>query len=86
MAIDSLPFDHSISFGAGLAATNAMAVDGIAATDNLLAMFYWASATGATPNDVVLTDVTVGAGTLTCATTDLSSQTFCAIWTSAAAR
>ena len=85
MAINGLPFDHSIGFGAGLASGNPMAVEGIAATDNLIAMFYWAAATGATPNDVVLTDVTVGAGTLTCATTELANQTFCAIWTQAPA-
>jgi len=85
MAINGLPFPVSIGFGTGLAKTNPMAVEGIAATDNLLAMIYWATATGATPNDVLLSDVAVGAGTLTTTNQELADQTFVAIWTPASA-
>ena len=83
MAINGLPCDQGIGFGAGLAATNAMAVEGIKSGDNLLAVISWTAA-GVFLGQVK-TDFTVAAGTITAATIDLSSTTFVAIWTNAPA-
>jgi hypothetical protein len=83
MAINGLPCDQGIGFGAGLAATNNMAVDGIKAGDNLLAVISWTAAGVFLGHDV--TDFTVSAGNLNAATIDLSSTTFVAIWTNAPA-
>lgn len=83
MSINSLPCDHSTGFGAGLAATNAMAVDGIKSGDNLLAVISWTAAGVFVGRDV--SDFTVAAGTITAGTIDLSSTTFVAIWTNAPA-
>lgn len=81
--IDGMKSDISIGYGAGLAATNAMAVTGITASDNLLAVISFTPA-GATPNGQDITDFTVGNGTLTAGTIDLSDLRFVAIWTSVA--
>lgn len=83
MALNSVPFDHSIGFGSGLTATNAMALEGIKSGDNLLAVISWTAAGVTVGQDV--TDFTVGSGTITAGTIDLSSQTFVAIWTNAPA-
>jgi hypothetical protein len=81
--IHGLPCDHSTGFGAGLAATNAMAVEGIKSGDNLLAVISWTAAGVFVGQDK--TDFTVAAGTITAGTIDLSSTTFVAIWTNAPA-
>lgn len=81
--IHGLPCDHSVGFGAGLAATNAMAVEGIKSGDNLLAVISWTAAGVFVGQDK--TDFTVAAGTITAGTIDLSSTTFVAIWTNAPA-
>lgn len=80
--IHGLPFQHSIGFGDGLADTNPMAVAGIKSGDNLLAVLSWPDAgTDVLGEDI--TDFTVGAGTLTAGTIDLSSRKFVAIWSTA---
>lgn len=79
MAINGLPFQHSVGFGDGLAATNAMAVSGIKAGNNLLAVLSWPDAGGSVRGDDK-TDFTVAAGTLTAGTIDLSGRQFVAIW------
>lgn len=81
--INALPCDQSTGFGAGLAATNAMAVEGIKSGDNLLAVISWTAAGAFVGQDK--TDFTVGNGTITAGTIDLSSTTFVAIWTNAPA-
>ncbi len=83
MPINGLPADHSIGFGAGLASSNAMAVDGIQSGDNLLALISFTAAGVYLGRDK--TDFTVAAGSLTGATIDLSGHTFVAIWTNAPA-
>ena len=83
MSINGLPCDQGIGFGAGLAATNAMAVEGIKSGDNLLAVISWTAAGVFVGQDK--TDFTVAAGTITAGTIDLSSTTFVAIWTNAPA-
>lgn len=83
MALNSVPFDHSVGFFAGLADTNAMALDGIKSGDNLLAVISWTAAGVTVGQDI--TDFTVGAGTITAGTIDLSNQTGVAIWTNAPA-
>lgn len=66
------PFDHAEGHGDGLAATNAMAVEGIRLGNQLLSVISWVVSTGvATPQDV--TDFTVTAGAITAATIDLSA-------------
>ena len=84
MALNSVPFNHSIGFGAGLTATNAMALEGITSSDNLVAVISW-TAGGAVVVGQDITDFTVGSGSITAGTIDLSSQTFLAIWTNAPA-
>ena len=79
--INGAPFGHSEGFGAGLAATNDMAVDGIKAGDNLLSVISWTSAGAGTVVGHDITDFTVSAGALNAATIDLSSRTFVATWT-----
>jgi hypothetical protein len=74
--------DQSVGYGAGLAATNAMALEGIKVGDNLLAVVSFAAA-GATPVGRDVADFTVGAGTITAGTIDLSNLKFVAIWTTA---
>lgn len=81
--IHGLPCDQSAGFGSGLAATNAMSVEGIKSGDNLLAVISWTSAGVFVGRDV--TDFTVADGTITAGTIDLSSTTFVAIWTNAPA-
>lgn len=81
MAINGLPFQHSVGFGNGLADTNPMAVSGIKSGDNLLAVLSWPDAGGSVRGDDK-TDFTVGNGTLTAATIDLSGRQFVAIWSS----
>lgn len=82
MAIPGFPADHSIASFDGLTATNAMAVGGIRSGDNLVAV--WSQADDGSP--VVgrdITDFTVGNGTLTAGTIDLSSTNCWALWTTA---
>lgn len=79
MAINGLPFQHSVGFGDGLAATNAMAVSGIKSGDNLLAVLSWPDAGGSVRGDAI-SDFTVADGTLTAATISLASRQFIAIW------
>lgn len=81
--INGLPCGQNIGFGSGLAATNAMAVEGIKSTDNLLAVISWTAAGVFVGQDV--SDFTVGSGTITAGTIDLSSTTFVAVWTDAPA-
>lgn len=84
MSVNGLPFSHSIGFFNGLAATNGMAVGGIKSGDNLLAVFSWPDA-GTSVRGDDKTDFTVGAGTLTAGTIDLSDRQCVAIWTDAPA-
>lgn len=82
--IGGLPCNQNFGFGAGLAATNAMAVGGIKAGDNILAVISWLPSSG-----VYLgrdkTDFTAAAGEVTAATIDLSAAgtKFLVIWTDA---
>lgn len=82
--INGLPCSQHTGFGAGLAATNDMAVPGIPASANLIALISWDEATGFFVGQDV-TDFTVTAGILNAATIDLSSEKFVAIWTDAPA-
>ena len=84
--ISGLPCNQNSGFGAGLAATNAMAVEGIKSGDNLIAVISWVPSTGVYLGRDV-TDFTVAAGTLTAGTIDLSAAgtKFVAIWTDAPA-
>lgn len=78
--IDGAPFEHSAEWFTGLAATNAMTVAGITSSDYLLAVVSYTSAGLVKAHDI--TDFTVGDGTLTAGTIDLSGQAKCyAIWT-----
>jgi len=70
-------------YGAGLAATNAMALEGINASHRLLAVVSFGVG-GLTPIGRDVSDFTVGNGTITAATIDLSNLKFVASWTSAA--
>jgi hypothetical protein len=81
--IHGMKGDQSIGYGSGLAATNAIALSGIKVGDRLLAVISFTAA-GATPNGRAITDFTVGAGTITAATIDLTGLRFVAIWTSVA--
>lgn len=82
--INGLPCNQNIGFGTGLASTNAMAVEGIKSTDNLLAVISWDPATGIFLGQDV-TDFTVADGEITAATIELDGDTFVAIWTDAPA-
>lgn len=82
--IHGLPCNQNVGFGSGLAATNAMAVEGIKSTDNLLAVISF-GAGGVTPVGRDVTDFTVGSGTITAGTIDLSSLSFVAVWSDAPA-
>ena len=73
--------DLSYGYGSGLAATNAMAVEGIKVGHRLLAVISF-GAGGLTPNGHAVSDFTVAAGTIEAATVDLSNLSFLAIWTS----
>lgn len=73
--------DWSEGYGSGLAATNAMALGGIKVGDRLLAVISFAPGSGATPNGRAVSDFTVGNGTITAATIDLTGLKFKAIWT-----
>lgn len=84
MSLRSAPFPVSQEWGAGLTATNAMTVAGIKSTDNLLAVISIHNTTGVVVGRDI-TDFTVGNGTITAGTIDLSSTKFLAIWTSAPA-
>lgn len=75
--------DLSIGYGEGLAATNPMALTGIKAADNLLAVISFTPA-GATPNGQDITDFTVTDGAIEAGTIDLSDLRFVAVWTSVA--
>lgn len=82
--IQGLPVNQSQGFGTGLAATNAMAVEGIQAGDNLLAVISF-GAGGVTPVGRDVGDFTVAAGSITAGTIDLTGLDFVAIWTNAPA-
>lgn len=84
--INGLPCDQGIGFGAGLAATNAMAVGGIKSGDNLLAVISWVPSTGIYLGRAV-SDFTVTDGAINAGTIDLSATgtKFVAIWTNAPA-
>lgn len=84
MAIPGTIFDHSTANFAGLTATNAMAVEGIKSGDNLLAVIAWED-DGSAVDGQDISDFTVGAGTITAGTIDLSGKTGVAIWTNAPA-
>lgn len=75
--------DLSQGYGSGLAATNAMSVEGIKSDHRLLAVISFGVG-GLTPNGHDVSDFTVGDGTITAGTEDLSDLKFLAIWTSAA--
>lgn len=79
MAINGLPFQHSVGFGTGAADTVAMDVSGIKSGNNLLAVLSWPNAGGSVRGDDK-SDFTVADGTLTAGTIDLSSRKFVAIW------
>lgn len=83
MAILGFPFDHSQQNFDGLAATNAMAAEGIKSTDNLLAVLSWDAAYLVTGHDI--SDFTVANGTITGGTINLAGRTGVVIWTRAAA-
>lgn len=78
------PFPVNEQGFTGLAATNAMTVSGIKSTDNLVAVYSFTPASGLVIGRDI-TDFTVGSGTLTAGTIDLSSTDCWAIWTSAPA-
>ncbi len=82
--IGGLPCNQNIGFGAGLASSNAMAVEGIKAGDNLLALISWLPSTGVYIGRDK-TDFTLAAGTITAGSIDLSASgtKFVAIWTDA---
>lgn len=75
--------DLSFGYGAGLAATNAMALEGIDSDHRLLAVISFDDG-GLTPNGRDVSDFTVGDGVITAGTIDLSDLKFLAIWTSVA--
>lgn len=79
MAINGLPFHHSVGYFDGLTSSTAMAVSGIKSGDNLLAVLSWPDAGGSVRGDDK-TDFTVADGELTAATIDLSGRQCCAIW------
>jgi hypothetical protein len=82
MAINGLPFDHSVGFGNGVTNGSDNLISGIKSGDNLLAVMSWPDAgTSVRADDVA--DFTVGDGEITAATIDLSGRQVCAIWTSA---
>lgn len=82
--IDHLPFDVSVESFEGLASTNDMTVSGITSSDNLLAVVSYTAAGLVKTHDT--TDFTVGAGTLTAGTIDLSGEADCfVLYTTAAA-
>ena len=82
--INGLPCNQNSGFGAGLAATNAMAVEGILAASNILAVMSWDEATGFFIGQDV-SDFTAAAGTITAATADLTGEKFVCLWTDAPA-
>lgn len=75
--------DTHIGSGAGLAATNAMALTGIKVGHRLLWVVSHEE-NGSIPNGQAVSDFTVGAGTITAGTIDLSNLWFTACWTSVA--
>ena len=83
MAINGMPCDHRIGFGAGLASGNPMSVPGILSTSNLLWLVSWTAAgvyLGQVKTDFTLSDDSIQAGSI-----DLSSKTFVCCWTNAPA-
>ncbi len=82
--IAGLPCNQNSGFGAGLAAGNPMAVEGIKASDNLIAVISWVPSTGFYIGREPA-DFTVAAGTIQASTTNLSAAgtKFVAIWTDA---
>lgn len=77
----NLPMAQSQANATGLAATNPIAVPGLKSTDVLLSVVKWKAgeiADGVNPNDF-----TVGAGTITHATVDLSTYILDVTWTHA---
>lgn len=82
--IEGAPFPVSEEWGAGLAATNAMAIGGIKSGDNLLAVVSIHDTSGLVIPRAV-SDFTVADGSITAGTIDLSSTKFVAVWTSAPA-
>ncbi len=83
---NGLPVDQGMGSADGLAATNAMALGGIKAGDNLLAVISYTPSSGIALG-LDKTDFTVAAGTITAATIDLSAaglRVF-ALWTNAPA-
>lgn len=81
--IKAIRIDQHEGYGTGLAATNAMALTGIKVGHRLLAVVSFGD-DGLTPNGQDVTDFTVGAGTITAGTIDLSNLQFWALWTSVA--
>lgn len=79
--IHGLPFQQNQGFGNGLADTVPMSFAGIKSGDNLLAVLSWPDA-GTSVRGEDITDFTVGDGTLTAGTIDLSGRKFVAIWSS----
>ena len=84
--INGLPVNQNVGYADGLAATNAMAVSGIKAGDNLIAAISYLPSSGVCLG-LDKTDFTVAAGTVTAATIDLSAagKILCCIWTNAPA-
>lgn len=83
---NGLPVNLNYGSADGLAATNAMALSGIKAGDNLLSVVSYLPSSGVTLG-LDKTDFTVAAGTVTAATIDLSAAglvIFCE-WTDAPA-
>ncbi len=83
---NGLPVDQGFGVADGLAATNDMAVSGIKAGDNLLAVISYLPSSGVTVTRDA-TDFTVTAGNINAATIDLSAaglRVFC-LWTNAPA-
>lgn len=69
---NGLPVNQNFGVADGLAATNAMAVGGIKAGDNLVAAISYLPSSGVTLG-LDKTDFTVAAGTITAGTIDLSA-------------
>lgn len=82
MALNGLPFGHSVAFGDGVADTVANVVAGMKSGDNILAVISWPDAGTSVRGDDA-DDFTAGNGTMTGATVSLTGRQFMVVFTSA---